>query len=210
MAKRSSVFINCPFDANYKPLFDAILFAVWDCGYEPVCALAKDDSGRVRVEKIYRLIDASQFGIHDISRTELDDLNKLPRFNMPFELGLFLGAKTFGKAKNKRKATLIFDKESYRYQKFISDIAGQDIHSHNNQPNEAIRVVRNWLQQHLKHGKGSSPLPGGKIIVERYQRFRSELAPFAERARLDSSRLTYADYNWLVKAWLESNALAAR
>lgn len=210
MAKRSSVFINCPFDVTYKPLFDAILFSVWDCGYEPVCALANDDSGRVRVEKIHRLIDSSRFGIHDISRTELDDATKLPRFNMPFELGLFLGSKTYGNARNKRKVTLILDKEPYRYQKFISDIAGQDIHSHKNQPNEAIRVVRNWLQQHVRHGRSSSPLPSGKIIVERYERFRSELAAFAERARLDSSRLTYADYSWLVKAWLESNALATR
>lgn len=208
MVKRSSVFINCPFDVKYKPLFDAILFAVWDCGYEPVSALASDDSGHVRVEKIHRMIDSSQFGIHDISRTELDDVNKLPRFNMPFELGLFLGSKTFGNARNKRKATLILDKEPYRYQKFISDIAGQDIHSHNNHPNEAIRIIRNWLQQHLSYSRTMPPLPSGKIIVERYERFRSELVAFAARARLDSSRLTYADYIWLVKAWLASNALA--
>jgi len=29
-AKASRVFINCPFDAEYKPLFDAMVFAVFD------------------------------------------------------------------------------------------------------------------------------------------------------------------------------------
>jgi len=32
---------------------------------------------------------------HDISRTELNE-HSLPRFNMPLELGLFLGASRFG------------------------------------------------------------------------------------------------------------------
>ena len=27
------VFINCPFDAQYQPLFRALLFAVEDCGF---------------------------------------------------------------------------------------------------------------------------------------------------------------------------------
>jgi len=39
------------------------------------------------------IIRDSQFGIHDVSRVELDDANRLPRFNMPLELGLFLRAK---------------------------------------------------------------------------------------------------------------------
>jgi len=38
------VFINCPFDAQYKPLFDGIVFAVLDCGLWPRCALEIDDA----------------------------------------------------------------------------------------------------------------------------------------------------------------------
>lgn len=29
----TDVFINCPFDDDYKPLFDAVVFAVHDCGF---------------------------------------------------------------------------------------------------------------------------------------------------------------------------------
>jgi len=88
-----SVFINCPFDGEYLPIFRAIIFTVSACGFEPRSTLEHDDASQVRIEKIYRLIASSAFGIHDISRTEPDDENRLPRFNMPLELGVFLGAK---------------------------------------------------------------------------------------------------------------------
>ena len=80
-----SVFVNCPFDAAYQSLFDAIVFAVHDCGYIARCALEVDDSSGVRSEKIAKIIAACKFGIHDISRTGLDSANALPRFNMPNE-----------------------------------------------------------------------------------------------------------------------------
>jgi hypothetical protein len=30
------VFINCPFDGDYKPVFDAIVFAIRDLGSEMI------------------------------------------------------------------------------------------------------------------------------------------------------------------------------
>ncbi|HET7464833.1 MAG TPA: hypothetical protein VFJ82_26555, partial [Longimicrobium sp.] len=81
-----SVFVNCPFDAEYLPIFRAVFFAVHDCGYLARCALEADDSGEVRIAKINQIIRECRHGIHDISRTELDDRENLPRFNMPLEL----------------------------------------------------------------------------------------------------------------------------
>lgn len=126
----AGVFVNCPFDDGYKPLFNATVFAVLDCGFEPRCALQVYDSGQVRIDKIMELIEGCRFGIHDISRTELDPVNGLPQFNMPLELGIFLGAQRFGSGKHREKNCLVLDREPYRYQKFISDIAGQDIAAH--------------------------------------------------------------------------------
>lgn len=102
-AYETGVFINCPFDASYRPIFEAIVFCVADCGYRPRCALEADDSGEVRVEKILNIVSGCRFGIHDLSRTELDGATGLPRFNMPLELGFFLAAKRFGAGKQKRK-----------------------------------------------------------------------------------------------------------
>jgi hypothetical protein len=110
------------------------VFTVSVCGFVPRCSLEHDDASQVRLEKIYRLIGSSSFGIHDISRTELDGENHLPRFNMPLELGFFLGAKQFGAGRHRSKRCLILDRDRYRFQKFISDIAGQDIKAHGNSP----------------------------------------------------------------------------
>jgi hypothetical protein len=40
----NSVFVNCPFDPAYRPLFEAVVFATYDCGFYPRCALEVDDS----------------------------------------------------------------------------------------------------------------------------------------------------------------------
>jgi hypothetical protein len=140
-----SVFVNCPFDSDYRPLFEAIVFTIHDCGYAARCALEVDDSSEVRIDKVARMISGCRLGIHDISRTELDSGTGLPRFNMPLELGIFLGAKRFGPEEQQLKRCLILDTEKYRYQKFISDIAGQDIAAHRGDVSEAIKAVRNFL-----------------------------------------------------------------
>ena len=120
------VFINCPFDDAYLPLFRAITFVIRACDYQARCALEAMDAGEIRMAKILRLIRGCRFGIHDISRTTLDPVSNLPRFNMPLELGLFLGAAHYGNSTQRRKQTLVLDVERFRYQKFLSDIAGQD------------------------------------------------------------------------------------
>ncbi|MBV9537403.1 MAG: hypothetical protein JOY70_00570 [Acidisphaera sp.] len=139
-----NVFINCPFDDAYRPLFRALVFAIFECGLRPRSALEVIDAGEVRFEKIARIVRGCRWGIHDISRTELTT-SGLPRFNMPLELGLFLGAQRFGDGTQRRKSCLVLDREHYRYQKFVSDIAGQDIAVHGNDPAGAIRAVRDWL-----------------------------------------------------------------
>ena len=83
-----SVFINCPFDVDFQPKLEAITFAVYRCGFYPESALGEDNALDNRLEKIENLIAKCKYGIHDISRTELNSQG-FPRFNMPFEAGLF-------------------------------------------------------------------------------------------------------------------------
>jgi len=198
-APSASVFINCPFDKRYQPIFDAIVFCVVGCGFEPRCTLELTDAGEVRIENIYRLIGRCNHGIHDISRTEVDDQPyQLPRFNMPLELGIFLGAKRFG-GRSSRKRCLIMDRAPYRYKRFISDIGGQDIKAHYTRPVNAIRHVRDWLQS----APGKAAIPGGTKIWQDYQRFRTELPVIAEEAQLNPAQLTFIDYLQLVTSWLK-------
>ena len=198
-APSASVFINCPFDKRYQPIFDAIVFCVVACGFEPRCTLELTDAGEVRIENIYRLIAQCNHSIHDISRTEVaDQPYRLPRFNMPLELGIFLGAKRFG-GRSSRKRCLIMDRAPYRYKRFISDIGGQDIKAHYTRPVNAIRHVRDWLQS----APGKAAIPGGTKIWQDYQRFRRELPVIAEEAQLNPAQLTFIDYLQLVTSWLK-------
>jgi len=194
----TNVFVNCPFDRAFAPLFDAVVFAVLDCGYTPRCTLEVQDSGQSRIDKIYALIEQSACGIHDISRTQLDAASRLPRFNMPFELGLFLGAKRFGLGTQKKKACLVLDRERYRYHKFLSDIAGQDIRAHHDRVKDVITAVRDWLGP-LTRGRS---LPGGKEVTRRYHGFRRALPMLYRSLKLDEEGLTFTDYTNLISFWL--------
>jgi hypothetical protein len=195
----TSVFVNCPFDRQYKPLFEAILFAIVDCGFRPSCSLEIDDGSQIRVEKIFKLIAGCRFGIHDISRTDLDETSRLPRFNMPLELGIFLGAKRYGRGGQKDKVGLILDRERYRYQAFISDIAGQDIREHGDDPSRVIAIVRDWLRS----ASHRADIPSGSIISQRYERFRLRLPALCDDLGLGENELIFSDYTWLVSTWLK-------
>lgn len=195
-----NVFVNCPFDAGYKRIFDAIVFAVHDCGYVARSALELSDTGEVRIDKIVRLIAASKFGIHDISRTELDQRTKLPRFNMPLELGLFLGARAFGTGRHRQKVTLVLERRRYSYMKYCSDINGQDPAAHGGKPAVAIQVVRDWLRTHSEFG-----MPSGASMITRFARFQRQLPRMCAGLNLDRQNLIFSDYAALVSEWLKEN-----
>ncbi|MEA5413709.1 hypothetical protein [Synechococcus sp. BA-132 BA5] len=199
-----NIFVNCPFDETYLPLMEAIIFAIHDCGFIARSALEAEDSAEVRIEKIAMIIKACKYGIHDISRTEPGIATGLPRFNMPLELGLFLGARRFGSKDDKTKACLILDSDRYRYQRFCSDIAGQDIQSHDACPEAAIKVVRNWLRNNCR-GTGIA-IPGGGAMVERFRLFQSELPLLCRVLRLERHELIFNDYTTLIAEWLKENS----
>lgn len=203
MGKRTfarSVFINCPFDTQYWPILETITFTIIHCGYDPICALLEDDSGEIRVARIARLIKNCKFGIHDISRVEMSARN-LPRFNMPFELGMDLGCRYFGSGRTHEKRTLILDSQPYRYQKFLSDIAGQDIKTHRNHPDEALLVVREWLRINSRRKK----FPGPQDIRLRYGNFRSALPALCQRLGLNPKNLSYFEYVRIAEEWLATS-----
>lgn len=184
--KRGSVFLNCPFDSAYRPLFDAVVFCVLACGFRIRSALEIDDSGELRLEKIYRLVADCELSIHDISRTELDADSGLPRFNMPIELGICLGFRRFSPRANKHRI-LVLDRERFRYQRFASDLAGVDIKQHESSPSAAIKAVRDFL---------SSTSPGLPTVghLERLlETFEATLPAMAAALAQSVEELTFPD-----------------
>jgi hypothetical protein len=191
----TNVFINCPFDLEYRPLLNAIVFAVVACGFTPCLALEERDAAAVRLDKIKRLIGSSRLGLHDISRTASDVSSGLPRFNMPFELGLDIGARHYGSSYLRQKRLLIFDKEQYRYQQFLSDIAGQDISTHDGSVDIAIAKVRDWLNAQKATPE---PLLGAGRIQAAFADFLARLPEMCARSHLDPANLDFNDYLFYV------------
>jgi hypothetical protein len=195
------VFVNCPFDDGYKPIFDAIVFAITDLGFLARSAREEDDGGETRLAKIQRMIGECKYGVHDLSAVELDPRNNLPRFNMPLELGLFLGCKYYGDDAQHSKKCLILDTEQYRFQMFISDLAGIDIHAHGRSVENAIGELRSWLATESQR----KSLPGGRDIFERYEIFLADFPRLCGAAKLRPAEVTFIELRQMIASWLKIN-----
>lgn len=200
-----NVFINCPFDDKYLPLFRAVIFTVHDMGFRARGALEASNAGKVRIDKIQDIIAECKYSIHDISRTQLDKTHRLPRFNMPLELGIDLGCKRFGQAHEQEKVILVMDVERFRYQKFISDIAGQDVYAHGGTQRQIVEVVREWLRPELDPKKVI--IPSGAEILKRYRAFRRGLPSICARLRWNPQKLGFVDYAYAVATWISAHPL---
>jgi len=197
-----TIFVNCPFDDEYQSLFEIIIFSIISCGFLPRCAKESMNSDEIRMNKIISIIKESKYGIHDLSRVEFSKVSKLPRFNMPLELGIFIGCQKFGGSFHKQKRYLILDKEEYRYKKFISDISGQDIRGHHNNPELIIEIIREWLA-HVSN----KTIPGPRFHIDRFKQFRTELKKRCKKYDWDYDKLTYKEYTFLISEFINSKTI---
>lgn len=195
------VFINCPFDDDFRPFFHAMVFTLRDCGFEARCSLERGDGGEVRMHKIYRIIEEYELGIHDLSRRGLDEGSGLPRFNMPLELGVWLGARRYGSVEQRTKSCLILADEPYLYQAYLSDIAGQDIQAHKNEVVGVIWAVRTWVAQFAER----EILPGPIAISKRFAAFNDFLDEMLPLAELDATEVTFTDFRVFLARYLAAN-----
>lgn len=201
MPFNENVFVNCPFDKDYKPLLDPLLFTLLSFGLEPQIS-ETDDSGTIRINRIKQLILRSKYSVHDLSRCEALKKGQLPRFNMPFEFGLDMGCKGFSASRTiKRKKNLILETEPYRYQKVLSDIAGQDIRYHDNDPQELVIQVRSWFSSVLKKN-----IISGSRIWSRYNEFVFDLEKLLRNEgflKRERDQLPKSNIIRYMKAWLK-------
>lgn len=189
-----SIFINCPFDPEYTQILQAIVFAIYRCGFFPKTAQDNDDGTENRLSKIISIIKKCKYGIHDISRTEVNS-EGFPRFNMPFELGIFFGARFLGSSEQKKKNALIFEKTRYSYLQVISDLNGIDPKAHNNNPLLAIKKISEWLTDTSLR----KTIPGHLIIVREYKSFRKKLPSIVQKLGLDPDDIPFRNYTLIVE-----------
>lgn len=170
MPFETNVFINCPFDDGFRKLLRPLLFSLIYFQLEPKISQT-ESSANVRINQIKQHIRNSKFSIHDLSRSKPMRKNELPRFNMPYELGLDIGCAEFGLKKYAVKKILILETERYHYQKVLSDISGQDIENHDNDPATLIRKVRNWFST----VDASKSYPSANKVWIAYNQFQDDI-----------------------------------
>ena len=141
-----SVFINCPFDKDYFPLLKAMLWLLVNVELKPRLSLERSNAGEGRLRKIRELIEASKYGIHDLSRLQAKEVGELYRLNMPFELGIDYACRLYSPtAGHREKVLLVLEGEKYSAFKALSDINFTDPKAHVNDPETLVAKVRDWL-----------------------------------------------------------------
>jgi len=103
----------------------------------------------------------------------------------------------------KAKILLILDKKLYLYQKFLSDISGYDIYSHNSKASDLIVCIRDWLQTE----SNLKIIPSSEFINIRYKKFLKSFPKTEKKLQWDNSKeFTFIDYQNFVIEWLKINS----
>jgi hypothetical protein len=198
MAGRLQVFVNCPFDEKYEPLRDALVFTLLACKAAPRLSLDQTDNSESRAETILAMMKKCRLAVHDLSRVGIDESTGLPRFNMPFELGVFLGLKHSGTQTHRNKRCLILDAENYRYRDYLSDFAGRDIAAHGDDADELIRIVQSWISAQIGRRRQA---PEPEDIADWLFQFKRKLSEM-RRKGYRAERLPYLRKKWLMEDWI--------
>ncbi len=195
----SNVFINCPYDLEYQPLLKALIFTLLYLELEPKLSQTTSSS-TIRINQIKQYIRSSKYSIHDLSRSKALKQNELPRFNMPYELGLDIGCAEYGGKKFSSKRALILETDKYHYQKVLSDIAGQDIENHDNDPKTLVQKVRNWISAN----QSETNVPGASEIWAAYGEFQDALGTTLTPGYTakDRDEMPIGDYIKFAKGWM--------
>jgi hypothetical protein len=197
--------VNCPYDEAYLPLLRVLVFTIHACGFRARLAVEEINSAKPRLQRIIDLVRECKLGIHDLSRVRSNGDGELPRFNMPFECGVFVGAQTFGDVRQRKKAFLLLEAEAHRHQKTLSDAAGLDPRLHRDLPDTLVACARDFLAGHI------TPRPlGSAHLISLYGEFDAAYPSLAEMFGHEASQLrqlvTFADWRWIVADWLAKRA----
>lgn len=161
----SSVFLNCPFDDLFEPLFHAAVLTIAALGFTPRCARETEGESDPRIDRIARGLRESKYSIHDLSRFQGEGPDNISRFNMPLELGVALSLRYQGKASGIPHNWVALAPLGFVHQKFISDLAGFDPPAHEQTPTTVIRAISGWL---MIQPDFTPPAPSPRKILEAY------------------------------------------
>ena len=167
----SRVFLNVPFDKAYEPVFIGLVGALVHLGKRPTTVF---DLGGGLAPLIDRLISAIQdnaFSVHDLTRVELSGTGAaaVPRFNMPFELGLAVAVSLIDR-RQPRHSFVLLESSRFRLQRSLSDMNGYDPFIHNGTQGGAVRAMFEAFSE-----AGSSDMGAARRLVKRLRQVAERL-----------------------------------
>ena len=136
------VFLNCPWDEQYKPLMDAMILATLACGFQPV-SMKESGPTAPRLKRIWKMLSKCDYSIHDLSRSAGRGEAGNARANMPLELGMAIA-----RMHSQRGAHdwLVLVADGAHYTEYLSDLGGYDPVAHDETPRSVAREVMRWLR----------------------------------------------------------------
>lgn len=165
------VFLNHPFDADFAPLADAMTFAVVAAGLLPVSALDLTVPDKPRLSILVDAIRNCRYSVHDLSRCTGEGGGNFSRMNMPIEMGMAMFYALDTQQTEHRCAFTV--PTPHDYQTFASDLAGFDPICHNNNEEQLVTQVYEWLRAVVPTALfNSQPTV---LVVEKYLLVRNQL-----------------------------------
>lgn len=201
-----NVFINCPFDPQFKELLEPLVFTILYLGFIPRIASERNNAGEQRINKICELIHESKLSIHDLSRLKAGKKNEYYRLNMPFELGIDYSLLKFI-PEYSGKSFLVLGKDRYDYAKALSDIAGSDIDYHHDEPPKIVLAARNWLSQFM-----DNPPPSPTVIWGKFNIFSEKFKEDREAEHFTDDeiyKMPIAEYMNHIRNWITDELATA-
>jgi len=122
-----SVFLNIPYDKEFKPLYLAYIVGLCQLGLRPLITSGVP-GGKRRLSRILSLIQRCRYSIHDLSRVELSPHGLgTPRFNMPLELGMSI---MWSELNEESHTWFVMESTHRRLDQSTSDLGGTDANIH--------------------------------------------------------------------------------
>jgi hypothetical protein len=181
-----SVFINCPYDAEFRDYFHAIVLTVSAFGMAPRSGLQSMGQANTRIARIAETLANSKYSIHDLSRFTGEGVANLARFNMPLELGIAVALRYERSGTDRSHNFAVMAPRGSAFQQFVSDLAGFDPFMHELTVPSVIRETHSWLQE---QPDAVETIPASAVFSG-FDKFKQEIA---ERQAQALGKINWAD-----------------
>ena len=172
MAERRAgdVFLNIPFASTHEFIYIALIAGLAGLRLNPRCILEIPPQQN-RLQRLFELIGGCAYSIHDLSFVRLSSGTgpRVPRFNMPFELGIAV-AIALAEQEGDQHQFRIFEAKPYRLQKSLSDVLGHDPYIHDGRAEGVLEALLNVFSS-----LPDSPEPAElRRLYKQLRRFRKD------------------------------------